>query len=166
MMEEKSLTTEESDLIEQYYKAHYKLLFNYAFRILHDRSLAEVAVQETFLVASSRAEKLKESEKPLGWLFNALKYTIKSMERDRAAVLEHCVSLEETEIAIDKELLPVELNTTDPDLELLRRFYVDGYMLSELAGEENTTVAALKMRIYRAKKRLRNDPQIKKLKDF
>ena len=166
MIAEKSLTTEESDLVEQYYRAHYELLFKYALRILHDQSLAEVAVQETFLVASRRVDKLKESEKPIGWLFNVLKYTIKSMKRDRATVLEHCVSLEDAEISTENDLIPEELSEAVPDMDLLRRFYVEGYKLCELAKEESTTVAALKMRLYRARQRLRNDPWIKKLKEF
>ncbi len=166
MIEEKSLTTEESDLVEQYYKAHYELLFKYAFRTLHDRSLAEVAVQETFLAASSRVEKLKDSEKPVGWLFNALKYTIKTIQRDRAAVLDHFVPLEDMEISSEDAPAPEEYSGNDPDWVLLRRFYVDGYSLAELAAEENTTVEALKMRLYRARQRLRNDPQIKKLRKF
>ena len=164
MTEEKSLTGEEAALIEQYFREYYELLFKYAYRLLHDRNSAEVAVQETFLVASRRIDKLEESEKPIGWLFNVLKYTIKSIERDRAMVQQYCVSLDDVTIPTVDEPVPDELNIADPDIVLLRRFYVEGYKLSELAEEMNTTVSALKMRIYRAKKRLRNDPKIKNLR--
>lgn len=166
MIEEKCLTSEESDLIEQYYKAHYKILFKCAYHRLHDRGRAEVAVQETFLIASKRVDELKKSEKPIGWLFRTLGYTIKSMERDRAAVLAHCVPLEDTELSTEDAPAPEEYSGNDPDWALLRRFYVEGYSLAELAAEENTTVAALKMRLYRARQRLRNDPQIKNLRNF
>ncbi len=166
MLAEKSLSSEEAKIIEQYYKDNYVILLKYAYHILHDQSLAEVAVQETFVVASRRVDKLIESERPVGWLFNTLKYIIKDMERDRAAVLQRCVSLEAAVSRAEKTYEPEELDENDRDLALLRRFYVDGYRLSELAAELQTTVPALKMRIYRAKKRLREDPRIKDLKDF
>ena len=166
MLAEKSLSSEESKIIEQYYKENYGLLLKYAYHVLHDQSCAEVAVQETFVVASRRVEKLMASERPVGWLFNTLKYIIKDMERDRAAVLQHCVSLNAAASRAEETYEPEELDENDRDLALLRRFYVDGYKLSELAAELQTTVPALKMRIYRAKKRLREDPRIKDLKDF
>ena len=166
MITEKRLSPKEAEIIEQYYIVHYDQLFKYAYHILHDQSLAEVAVQETFLVASRRVDKLIESERPIGWLFNVLKYTIKAMERDRAEILRRCVELDDTVVPSEELPEPEELDKSNCDLALLKRVYVDGYRLSELAAELNTTVPALKMRISRAKKRLREDPQILSLHDF
>ena len=163
MISERSLSSDEAELVAQFYKDHYDHLYSYAYHVLHDQSLAEVAVQETFVVASKRVDKLMESERPIGWLYNTLKYIIKSIERDRAAVLRRCVSLDDTIGPSEEMEDPEELDASDEDLGLLKRFYIDGYKLTELAEELNTTVPALKMRISRIKKRLRDNPKIRNL---
>ena len=159
------LSQKDAELIAQYYRDHFDHLYKYALRLLRDTSCAEVAVQETFLIATRRIDKLRESERPVGWLYQTLKYVIKAMERDRAEVLLHCVSLDDVVVSGEELEVPEALDENLPDLKLLKRFYVDGYKLSELAKEYGTTVPALKMRISRAKKRLREDPNIKKLRD-
>ena len=160
------LTTEESELIERYYRENYELLFKYAYHILKDPHSAEVAVQETFEVAARRIDKLTESENPIGWLFVVLKYKIMTIERKRDARMQHCVSLDDATARAKAMPEPEELAEDDEDIALLLRYYVEGYSLRELAAEQHITVPAIKMRIYRAKKRLRKNPKIKNLRNF
>ena len=161
-----ALSAEESEFLEFYYRKEYEGLFRYALHLLGNASLAEVAVQNTFVIAARRISTLMAHENPVGWLYVVMKYTICEMRRDQAAVKERCVPLED----VPEQFVPMEepeaLDRNDPDIELLQRFYVDGFSLKELAAEYETTVAALKMRICRLKKRLRNDPKIRELKDF
>ena len=160
------LSQREAEQLAQYYRDNYDRLYRYALHILHDSNCAEVAVQETFLIASRRIDKLLKSEKPVGWLYNTLKYVIKSIERDRAEIMRYCISLEDTVASTNELQEPNELDESLPNLALLKRFYVEGYKLSELAEDLHTTVPAIKMQIYRAKKRLRDHPKIKKLRNL
>ena len=164
-MTEIPLSQENIETIERYYRDHYDHLYKYALWALHDPGSAEVAVQETFLIASRRIDKLLESERPIGWLYNTLKYVIMSIERDRAEILQYCVSIDDAVVSSETDYDPEELDESLPDLALLKRFYVEGYKLSELAEEMQMTVPALKMRICRAKKRLRDHPKVKKLRN-
>ena len=162
----RALSTKEADFLEQCYKTEYKRLYSYASAVLGSSSLAEVAVQETFVAAMQRIETLMQHENPVGWLFVALKHVIQSIRRDQAELEFHTIPEEEAPPLTTQMEEPAELDMTDPDLALLRRFYVDNYSLAELAKEQGTTVGALKMRISRLKKKLRQDPKILALKEF
>ena len=161
-----ALSAEQADFLEQCYRSEYKRLFSYARCVLGSDSLAEVAVQETFVAASRRIETLMQHENKVGWLFTALKHIIQSIRRDQAELRLHTIPEEEAEPLATQMKEPEALDMRDPDLALLKRFYLDGYSLAELAREQETTVAALKMRISRLKKKLREDPKIIALKDF
>ena len=155
-----ALSEKESAFLDHYYREEYKGLYFYALHLLHSESLAEVAVQNTFEIAAGRIDVLMTHENPVGWLYIAMRYTVYAIWRDQAAAKERCVSLEEVTQQSVQMTEPDELDWDDPDLVLLRRFYVEGYSMKELAAEYHTTVAAMKMRICRIKKRLREDPKI------
>lgn len=52
------------------------------------------------------------------------------------------------------------------DMQLLERYFCCGMSLKELAEEKKISVGAIKMRIKRAKERLRKDEIVKNLKEF
>lgn len=163
----KVLSPEEAAILEQYYRSMYKRMYSFAVNYLRDHGLAEVAVQEAFCVASRKFSELQSSPNPKGWLYEALKYTMRQVKRDRQRCLERWVPLE---MADEK---PVEDEPGcgldfkgNADLKLLRHFCVEGYSLSEIAKEQSCSVPAMKMKILRAKRRLRKDPDILDLKDF
>ena len=78
-------TTEKEDmlLLESYYCNEATNMIAFASCILNNRSMAEVAVQETFLIALNEMEKLKASPKPVGWLYITLKNIIMHMKREQ-----------------------------------------------------------------------------------
>ncbi len=158
-----ALSEKESAFLERYYREEYKDLYYYALHLLRSESLAEVAVQNTFEIAARRIDVLMTHENPVGWLYVVMRYTVYAIWRDQAAAKERCVSLEEVTQQSIQMTEPDELDWDDPDFVLLRRFYVEGYCMKELAAEYHTTVAAMKMRICRIKKRLREDPKINNL---
>lgn len=166
-MEESVLSPEEMEIIEQYYRAEYENMLRFATHILHDENLAQVAVQETFVVASRKFSSLTGSPRPVGWLYNVLKNVIRQISRERQAMLARFVELSlTTEPSAEMEPLSQLDISKNEDLKLLNRFHVEGYSLEEIAKELGISVPALKMRLSRAKKRLREDPEIKKLKNF
>lgn len=161
------LSPEEQEFVAQLYRVQYNKMLQYATTLLGDIGPAEVAVQETFVVAAQKIDDFQSSANPVGWLFNTLKYAVMQVRRDRQQAIKHCIPLEDApELAVPQASIN-ELDLSDnPDLRLLNRVYVEGYPLKELAAELEITVPALKMRINRAKKRQQRDPKIKNLKIF
>ena len=167
MEREKRLNPWQAEKIEQYYRENYEFLLKYAWRLLHDEEKAKVAVQETFLVAVEKYEAFISSERPVGWLVWTLRYAVLAMERkesdreSRFIALEDCPSLPALQMND-----PEELGCTSSDMALLNRFYGEGYTAKEMASELKLSVGAMKMRIFRAKKRLIERLEIEKLHDF
>jgi len=149
-------------LLEKYYRDEAENMAAFAARILGDTSLAEVAVQETFLTALNNLNKLTASPKPVGWLYITLRNIIKHIQRDRQEQLRRFVAMEE--VGEDKifaedsnvhELIMTAASCTNADMKLLYEFYVEGYSLRELAEKYGISLGACKMRIRRAKDRAR-----------
>lgn len=161
------LSPEETTVLEQYFRAEYQDMLRFARVTLKDENLAEVAVQDTFVIASLKFQDLTGSPNPVGWLYNVLKNTIRAHKRERRRMLERCVAWEGLQEP-SAEMPPVgELDMEkSADLRLLARLYIQGYSLEEIAADMGITVPALKMRMSRARKRLREDPDIKNLKNF
>ena len=67
------------DLIDRLYREKYDFLFKYAKYVFGNRSIAEEAVHETFIVACIYHEKLQASLNPEGWM---QEYTKKQKARD------------------------------------------------------------------------------------
>ena len=57
------------------YVEHYSYLYRFA-RSFVNPDLAEDLVQETFLIAQKRLDRVTSSENPTGWLINTLKNVI------------------------------------------------------------------------------------------
>ena len=151
--------TDNQALIEQYYRAEYSDMVFFASRVLQSESMAEVAVQETFIIAQRNVDKLKSSPKPVGWLYNTLKNVIKHIRRDERIQLMRVVSLEEIpeqeSAGKSTDLWLLMESCGDEDAKLLTEFYLQKRSLIELAGEYGISVGACKMRIKRARERAR-----------
>lgn len=148
---------EELLLIESCYHNEAPDMIAFASRVLNNESMAEVAVQETFLIALRGMDKLKTSPNPVGWLYVTLKNVIRHMKRDQQKQLWRVISIDYIPDipAIDKDLdLWMLMESCDSnDAKLLIEFYLKQRSLKELAEEYGITVGACKMRIKRAKKR-------------
>lgn len=145
-------------LLEKYYRDEAEGMMSFAAYILKDPSLAEVAVQETFLAALSNMDKFARSPKPVGWLYAALKNIIKHIQRDQRKQLKRFVSMDDlgdgklvTDDRNTIDLILTSASCTDSDMKLLYEFYAEGYSLKELSEKYNISVGACKMRIRRAK---------------
>ena len=147
------------DLVEQHFRSEYDHLVSYAEHLLNSPSLAEVAVQDTFVCALENYEKFQRSRNPIGWLYNTLKNIIRHIRRDQQAVLKRAVQLDDCAVLYlstsDKYALDFSHKLADPDLQLLIQFYLYGYTIKELANRHGTSVGAMTMRIKRAKERIR-----------
>lgn len=150
---------QEDDLIHKLFVEEYQSMCRTAYFALGDYGMAETAVQETFLVALRFREKLAASEKPVGWLYNALKFAIKHIRRDRSSFLTHTLPLdsvpEQDLITIDYYSVISKDIKESEDMKLLEAFYIQGYSIREVADRLGISVGACKMRIKRAKEHLR-----------
>ncbi|MGI6027958.1 MAG: sigma factor-like helix-turn-helix DNA-binding protein [Candidatus Heteroscillospira sp.] len=148
------------ELIEEYFRAEYADMLSFAKYLLDNHSLAEVAVQETFVFVLEHPEKMIGRPSPAGSLYTILKNIVRHMLRDEQKVLSHMISIEcvpEREFSITDNINFEYLSAKhDPDMRLLARFYIFGCSIQELANEQGITVGACKMRIKRAKERLQD----------
>ena len=148
---------------------YYKQLYLFAKQICPDKNLASDIVQETFMVAYEKADKLKNHKNIQGWLYrtarNRMLHLLKNAlpYEDLSALSETLYdgkNREEESIQI-LDLYPEMAKHLDPqELDLIIRHYEEGYGYNELAEEYHTSRASVKMRLQRARKKLRENLKI------
>lgn len=150
---------EQNQLIERLFRAECEDMTEFAYHILGDYNLADAAVQDTFLIALQKPEKLFNSPNPTGWLYNTIKNVILHIERDRNYLYRRNVSLHEIpdESAIYRDTyseITQEVRQSD-EWKLLTQFNIEGYTICELAGKYGVSDEACKSRLKRARAKLR-----------
>jgi len=149
--------------IETLYIKNASLLFNYANIISSNASLAEEAVQETFVIACIKQHALENSPNPEGWLMNTLKNVCRNIQKNRNYYLSRILSLNESVLgttALESDNL-WETNVQDfiskEDFMILKKIILDGYSYKDLAKELGISLEACKKRAQRAKQRFRKN---------
>ena len=145
--------------IEQLYLEMYDMMLAYARSSFEEESLAEEAVQETFIIACQKPEQLCQSVNPKGWLVNTLKFTIRNMKRNRDRIQQLLSMVEQNDTATySEDRLPLDLMYEDlsntEEFKLLVEMAIDGKSHLEMATARNITVSACKKRVQRAKEKL------------
>lgn len=168
MAANRALSPEESTLLEKYFREMQQPLYRAAASYLQSEHLAEDIVQDTFTYAGNHLEKLLESPEPKGWLYEVMKNLCRHATRDRKRIAARTVPLEEASLPAgdDGNFEINELDMTNEDMQLMERYFCWGRSLMELAEEKKISVGAVKMRIKRAKERLRKNETVKNLKEF
>ena len=142
-----------AELIQELYQAEYKTMFFYAYNILDDKGLSETAVQETFLVALQKSDQLAKSDNPAGWVYNALKYVIRHISRERQHLLMRNISLCSPDIqslSTNDKYDFKSINTDSiSDMDLLIEHYLQGFPIKEIAAKHGITIGNCKMRMKR-----------------
>ncbi len=155
---------EHKNLISELYAQMYAMLFEYARSCLDTDSLAEEAVQQTFVIACDKPESLASSPNPRGWLVNTLKHVISNTRRtlDTAnrILADYC--------ALNKETLTVTHDSAKLELEygalahteefyLVKSIAVDGRSYLEMSQELGISMDACRKRFERARKILQKN---------
>lgn len=155
------MNAEQSEQIKRLYYEMYDKLIVYARSSLDSESLAEEAVQETFLIACQKPEKLCGSTNPQGWLVLTLRNTIRNMKSSRATakrIVETYLMTQLKELSVweDKIDLRVQYeNVADmEEFKLLLEMAIEGRSHQEIARTRGITVSACKKRVQRAKETL------------
>ena len=151
------LGTAEREFIRALFLEHSRALRGYAASLGFPGDAGEDLLQETFLIAIRRVDTLRACEAPNAYLLrilrNVIGYRLRSMKY-AAALAERLERPEETWDETDPETL-YRGAVSDGELRLLLRYYRDGLSQRELAEELGIELGALKMRLKRAKERLR-----------
>lgn len=115
---------------------------------------SEDAIHGAFLDAMQNYEKFSSSENPAGWLYKALRFQISHINRDCIRETKLRAKLEEQLEGSPCE--PAAATIFDvPEIqsyvELLSRFYIEGYTIKELAQKNGCSAGAMTMRLKRAR---------------
>lgn len=156
---ERPLNREEQEFFRGLYQDHYKALFICAYQLGIGKEAAEDYVQDVFTVAIRRIEDIKKCSNPRGYL----KQTLKNVIGHQLRTLRYAVNLqkklqEDYDHGQDGQYTDeLRLETlyggtiSEEELNLLIRFYLDGWSQKELAEEMGISENACKKRIRRAK---------------
>ena len=148
--------------IDRLYLQMYSMLFEYARSSLFSDTLAEEAVQDTFIIACQKPEALCESPNPEGWLVNTLKNVLSNTKRSqniaRRILLEYFAT-NTNEISTTNDSISLDIiydNIADTEeFKLLKEIALDGLSYLEMAERRGITVGTCRKRVERAKKFLR-----------
>lgn len=146
---------------------YYRKLYKYAKQICPDKNLAADIVQETLMVAYEKSQELKKHENILGWLYQTEKNRMSHMLRNSLLYYEELSTLSDTlqtkknfedESISAADLYPEIAKLLEPkDMQMLILHYKEKYTFEELAEDYGTSKASVKMRLQRARKKLREN---------
>ena len=128
------------NFLEKIYMEEVPNMLRYAEILLSSYPLAEDAVQNTFKIALEKIDDVINSPKPVGWIKYIFDYELNMIP------VHDALSVETAFWGLDENAI-----------YLLKKIYVEGIPYQELAKELNISVSALKMRIKRAKDKLKKE---------
>ena len=156
------LTDRQRRFLSELCDKHYNGLFKYACTLISAQE-AEELMQELFLLAARRIDKLMESPSPDGWLAKALVFLSKNW-RDHQGVRQKydageiendaLISAPDDTGDVDVEL-SLQKALSSQDYDLYRMIYYEGYNMKEAAAQLGVSPSAIWKRMERLRKRLR-----------
>lgn len=156
------MTNEE--LIIELSQKYYKSLYQYVKQICDDKTIVADIVQDTFMIAYEKADTLQKHEDPVKWLYITAKFrmlqitatTIQHKDLDSISELvPDSIEFEDDVITNCDAMLEVTRNLEPHEIRLIIQHYKEGYTPKELAEEYHTTPGSIKMRMQRAKQKLK-----------
>lgn len=151
------------DYIETLYREMASMLFHYSNLLFETPSIAEEAVQETFIIALINYKKLISCPNPKGWVMNTHKNVCRNIQKTQTNYLKHILSIEQFNLSPQSIEEDFEFETdianlvSSEDFNILKKIILDGYSYKDLAIELGISIAACKKRFERAKKRFRKN---------
>lgn len=147
------------DLVER----HYALLYRYAFRLSGSDADAEDLTQQTFLIAQTKLDQLRDAERAKSWLCAILRNAfLKEMRGPACLPLGSLEMVAEpagrnsAEPEFDQEQLQNVLNDLPEEYRSpLVLFYFEEFSYKEIAEQMGAPVGTIMSRLSRAKAYLR-----------
>ena len=148
----------EERFLEELYLEMYNKIYAFAYVRLEDEQLAQELVQDVFVLAQEKLAELRKSENPQGWLIRAAGYAVLHAQRTRSMIRRHFVPLQEEAATPERDAQPgLRELLKEEEWLLLKQVYCDGYSVAEAAALHGLSFEACKKRLYRLKKRLRQE---------
>ena len=152
-------TLEQKEIIDKLYREHRAAFLRYAKHRLGSDTAAEIAVQDAFVTALNKPEELLASQSHVGWIYRVIDNKIMHMIRDKTAMMSHFGGYIDHDFpqaaTVDYYSVIDDSTLASEEYRLLKRFYADGYRLKEIAAEQGLSLGACKMKIKRAREKLR-----------
>lgn len=155
-----NLPTVRRTRFEALYEEHANAVLRYCLRRVRSAALADDACSETFLVAWRRLDEIPPEPRP--WLLAVARRVVANLLRGdgrREALRERLVVAptvwtDSVEAHDDARLESALAALSEPDREALTLVYWDDLTTAEAARAMGTTPAALRVRLFRARRRL------------
>lgn len=165
-------TNEEAEkFIAGLYRKHYRNMMTMVSRDVLCASVAEDIVQDTFAEAMLNAEKLLAHENPGGWLMETAKRKMFSARRKllkrnarEGAELEYDITSMEADYGLVEMSFLMDQILTLHEKTLFYMYYYGGYSAKELADMENITEGTFKVKMFRLRRKLQKNLQIRSAK--
>ena len=141
------------EIFEKLYFDNYKNLLKNAYRLTYEKNAAEEIVQDAFIEAYKKIERLQNHENLVGWLYITVKNISKAYLRKNKEI-KKLFPLEDYNIAVtDNESEEAVLSNylTKKDTDIMLKFYKDKKSLMEISNEYGISLSACKMRLKRAR---------------
>lgn len=146
--------------LEDVFRSHQRAVFTYFYRVCGDRHEAEELTQETFARACAAAIRYRGDGPVSHWLFAIAHPTL--LQASRRGLFEQRCQLDENQPApevdhdqrMDLERCFARLEPIDREALMLVDFL--GFTPAEAAGIVGTEDGTFRMRLHRARRRLRN----------
>ncbi len=164
--EQRILTEDEIELIDELYTEMYKKLFKLAKRRVGNADLAKEIVQETFRIACMNVDDVINSKNRQGWLMVTLKNVTNNVLRGKSRLSSLFLQVsnieeyaEETNFNIEENLPDIlysDISGTE-SYNLIKKIIFEHYTTAELAEEYGITSTAIRQRVHRARIKLQNE---------
>lgn len=162
-MRDQELGSDGRDEFAAIYQQYYDRVYRYVRRRIPDVQAAEDIVQDTFFIAYMKKLDFLGYAQPLAWLFrtagNKIMERWRYMRRCGAESLEEALGLGQEELRYEMaELEQTALKTLGRDeWRLVKRCYLYGITVSELAEAEGVSEGSMRVRLWRLVKKLQKN---------
>jgi RNA polymerase sigma factor (sigma-70 family) len=153
----------DDDAVRQIYRAYSRLIFSIAYRVIGDRSLAEEAMQQTFLQAWRNAASFETGRDPAPWLATIGRRVAIDIQRREAR--RPTTALDDAPVddpgLVTEPPSAVQLWETwqvrqaidsldEREREVVRMQHLDGYTHQEISQQLGVALGTVKSRSFRA----------------
>lgn len=135
---------------EDFYNQKFSFVYNAALSYLFDKTVVEDVVQEVFTAAFRKFNKLQKHENVNGWLIVTMKNQANKSIKKLMPLEHECFYFDNYGLL---EIIPLDF--PEADRILLDYYYTHKYSISHLAKMEGISENAIRVRLCRARARLR-----------
>jgi RNA polymerase sigma-70 factor (ECF subfamily) len=151
--------------IEEMFREHQRALYAFFFRVVGNRHDAEELTQETFLRACTAALRFRGEASARTWLFGIARHVLMEASRkglfaDHSPIDEEAATAKppDSDLRLDLEQAFATLEVADREILMLVDYL--GFSPSEAAALGSVEGSTFRMRLHRARRRLRDKLEV------